>query len=566
MSTTRGQHLVGKVLGGCLLEELLGYGGSGAVFLAQQRTPERKVAVKVFLQRSTMDAQMRKDFYNRFLREAEAASKLDHPNILPIYSYGEQNGLPYIIMPYMPGGTLYDYVVKHGSLSLSEAYGYLDQIASALDYAHEHGCVHCDVKPANILLDGAGHVMLSDFGIARILQPNEATGHLSTKAPAALMGTPHYISPEQALGQPLDGSSDVYSLGVTLFFLLNGHPPFRADNAIALSLLHVHEVQPLLGLERVDVSPSMDCVLHKALAKLPSERFQTAGEFSAAFAQAMVVSEDGDEAHERVEGWGRRNGMDRRLISDSGSQPDLVVSKPIVRIKSVLLRPFVLPRIIVAVALLLMLIVGVAVTAGVITSQVATGFPGVQATAPVGISNGVDALTNRDNWITSSTFFFVGNQYHIQNKSVQDVALALYANHQFGDFHLTVNTSEIHGSQDGADYYGIVFRSAADQSRYYLFEVVAWGGGQYAFLRYDGQWKTLANGSVSSLLTGLGQINIISIEAKGNTFTFSINKIAVGTPVTDPSKSALTSGEIGLYVEERRAEVAFSYLYTSPLQ
>src|SRR5256885_14510224 len=171
MTTTRGQHLIGKVLGSCVIERLLGYGGTSAVFLAQQHTPEQKVAIKVFLPRSHLNAQMQKDYYSRFLLEAEAASRLDHSNILPIYSYGEQDGLPYIIMPYMPGGTLRDYVATHGCLSLSQAQWYLEQIAGALDYAHQtHGYVHCDVKPANILLDSDDSAVLTDFGITYMMQ------------------------------------------------------------------------------------------------------------------------------------------------------------------------------------------------------------------------------------------------------------------------------------------------------------------------------------------------------------------------------------------------------------
>jgi serine/threonine protein kinase len=112
--TLRGQDLIGKIIDACLLEELIGSGGSSAVFLAQQYTPQRKVAIKIFLPRSNMNVQMQRDFYRRFLHEAEAASELDHPHILPIYSYGEQDGFPYIIMPYLPGGTLYDYIIRPG--------------------------------------------------------------------------------------------------------------------------------------------------------------------------------------------------------------------------------------------------------------------------------------------------------------------------------------------------------------------------------------------------------------------------------------------------------------------
>src|SRR5437667_300408 len=147
MSTNRGQHLIGQVIGSYILEKLLGYGGSSAVFLAQNRLTNEKVAVKVFLPRSTMDKHAQKNFYKRFLREAEATSELDHPNILSIYSYGQHNGLPYIVMSYMSGGTLSEYVTRHGPLPLSQAEQYLEQIASALDYAHENGRMHCDITP-----------------------------------------------------------------------------------------------------------------------------------------------------------------------------------------------------------------------------------------------------------------------------------------------------------------------------------------------------------------------------------------------------------------------------------
>jgi len=216
-----------------------------------------------------------------------------------------------------------------------------------------------------------------------------------------------------------------------------------------------------------------------------------------------------------------------------------------------------------AIMLLLVLMLGVTSTAALVRSRIAQNTSHLQATVPAGIGSGIFADSLADNqqaWPVSSTFFFVHGQYHIQNKSSRNVALALYAERSFANLRLTVTMLQVHGLHDASDYYGVVLRSATDQSHYYLFEVSAWNGGQYAFLRYNGQYKTLAVGLAPSLLTRTGQSNAITVEAAGNTFTFFVNGRAVGTPITDSSNSALTSGEIGLYVEEQDAEVAFSHL------
>ena len=575
MAISRGQHLIGKEIGSCVLEKLLGYGGSSAVFLAQPHESEQKVAIKVFLPRSTMTVQMQKDFYIRFLREAEAASELDHPNILPIYSYGEQDGLPYIIMPYMPGGTLREYMASHGCLSLTEALGYLEQIASALDYAHEHGCVHCDVKPANILLNADGNVMLSDFGIAHIMHPatddHQANQHNQhdqppqplVKSAGMLMGTPDYISPEQALGQTLDGRSDVYSLGITLFFLLAGRLPFQADSMIAVALLHVHEPPPALSLLRGDIAPETDHVLQKALAKRPEARYQTAGEFSAAFRQA-VASESIIHTIEQ-----RRSGQHPLQMSGSsnGKRP-LLDAKPVVRIKRAAQRRMNVPRAVTITSTLLFVALGAALLGGFLTSHLTGGSnpPNVHLTVPANAL--VDGLQNSDDWPTGGTFFFAGDAYHIQNRSPHNVALALYANHTYVNFRLTVTLAELHGTADGADYYGIAFRGSPDQSHYYLFEISDWGDGQFQCLRYDGdsRWTTLAGGPSPAPLHTNGKPNTLTIEAQGHTFKFWINNIAVRGSFTDTqSTSTLSSGEVGFSVEEQGTEVAFSHLYIKSL-
>ncbi len=559
MTTTRGQHLIGTVLGACVLERLLGYGGSSAVFLGRQHTPNRKVAVKVFLPRSTMDMQMRRDFYRRFLREAEAASQLNHPNILPIYSYGEQDGLPYIVMPYMSGGTLSEYIEKHGPLSLDEAQWHLEQLASALDYAHEQGCVHCDVKPANILLDGARRIMLADFGIAR-LAPKVPTEEQDTdvKNSESLMGTPDYISPEQALGQTLDGRSDIYSLGIMLFFLLARQLPFRADTTLALALMHIHEAPPSLCMVRADITPALDRVVRKALAKQPEQRFQTAQAFSTAVTQAI------EEA--------RSNTFKEEDVDDPFKQLSTSPLKANVQIKQVPVkgrtRLVTVPRL--ALVAVLLLLLGTAATSAFYFMHRGP-IKVTQTSLATGLSKQSDAdtLTNDDDWPLSSTFFFDKQHqyYHVLNKSDSTVALALYNAHQYTDFHLSVNMMLVRGKHSDTDYYGVVFRASADQSRYYLFEVISSVTGEYVFTRFDGngKWETISSGIVSSLLVGPGKNNTLTIEAKNNTFTFSVNKKPVSAPILDKSSTKISSGEVGLYVEQQDAEVAFSRLYiTSP--
>lgn len=547
MNATRGQHLVGKVLGECVLEQLLGYGGSSAVFLAQHRSPGRKVAIKVFLPRSTLDNQVQKDFYGRFLHEAEAASELEHPNILPIYAYGEEEGLPYIVMPYMPGGTLGQYIAKNGCLSLVETQWYLDQLASALDYAHSHNCVHCDVKPANILLDSDGQVMLTDFGIAHLMQTDPISGNFVARANGMLLGTPDYISPEQALGRPLDGRSDIYSLGVLAFFLITGAVPFKAGSTIATALLHVYEPPPPLSQFRLDIPPEVDRVIQKALAKKPEERFQTAREFCAAFAGAV----NDISAPTEVKNTARQARKLRRSLPPVSVQPARQPGAPRVRVLRLLVASI--------------LLVVITVAAAYATTALTSHFTNVHTTATPTRSNPLqDVLADASNWPVGNNSFFVKQQYHIQNNFPQFVALALYANHQYSGLHLSVATSEIHGSHHTTDFYGVVFRSTPDQSNYYVFEVVAWGGGQYLFLRYNGHWSTISSGPAPSLLTASSASNTLTVDATGNIYSFGVNGVTVASGITDPEAKPLTSGEVGLYVEDQGSEVVFSHLYITP--
>ena len=559
MSTTRGHHLIGQVIGSYILEKLLGYGGSSAVFLAQNQLTHEKAAVKIFLPRSTMDKQGQKNFYRRFLREAEATSELDHPNILSIFSYGQHNGLPYIVMPYMSGGTLSEYVNGYGPLPLIQAQQYLEQIASALDYAHENRRVHCDVKPANILLETEEHVVLSDFGIVQLIQPNGQNVEPSIKSPDTLMGTPDYISPEQALGEPLDGRSDIYSLAVALFFLLAGRLPFQADSSITMALMHVHDTPPPLSTFCPDITPQIDRVIAKALSKWPEDRYQTAGMFSTAFAEAVANADNyvltESEARMKAIASSRR-AKETKAPSKLTAQgnPSWKNSNKVWRIS--------LPLI-----LLLAIIIGS--TLSVYFENKISNTNQEAKSPPVSspISSPTDFLADSTKWQLEPNYFFRERQYHIQSKQPTDFSMALYdfGNTQFTNFRITVTTSEIRGVHNNGDYYGIVLRSSADLKHYYLFEITPSEGGQYEFWRSDTQTPSLTFGIAHSILSDLNQKNVITIDVKNNTFTFFVNDKQLGKPITDTSKHPLLSGAIGVSVEGANTEVAFSQLHIDRL-
>ncbi len=559
MSTTRGQHLIGQVIGSYLLERLLGYGGSSAVYLAQNRLTSEKVAIKVFLPRSTLDKQAQKSFYHRFLREAEATSELDHPNILSIYSYGQHNGLPYIVMPYMSGGTLSEYVTRHGPLPFSLGVYYLEQIASALDYAHENGRVHCDVKPHNILIESEDHIVLSDFGIVQFIEPNRHHVEQAAKSPDTLMGTPDYISPEQAKGEPVDGRSDVYSLAVTLFFLLAGRPPFQADSSLTMALMHAYEPPPPLSEFRDDSTPQVDSVIEKALAKEPENRYQTAGIFSTAFAEAVANIEYyvPTESEARLQA----------IAASQGSKKAHAPLKSSSYIGSSSKRPANLWKFAVPVILVFAVIIG-----SILSIFFANKFTTNHGSTHTASTTQIDYLADTDAWLAGTKmYYFKNGQYYINNTS-SGVVTSFYIaeNNRFSNFRLTVTTTEVSGTFDSADFYGIIFRSATRQNRYYLFEInTCCDGGLYYLYYYDGQskqkpgWTTVADGAIDdSTSSTFGKTNTITVVAKGSTFQFLVNGKSVGKPITDHSGDAfLSGGEIGLGVEERGTEVAFSHLY-----
>src|SRR6266852_5231914 len=277
----------GKILGTCTLERLVGQGGMGAVYLARQSRPSRYVAVKVLLPRIRMSSAVYQAFLARFQREADLIARLEHMNIMPIYEYGEQDGITYLVMPYLPGGNLRDVLAKHGALSLHVTLSYIGQAASALDYAHAHGVIHRDIKPSNFLLHPDGRLILADFGIARMMNDESSTIGATLTSTGMLLGTPEYMAPEMARGETIDARADIYELGIVLFQMLSGHVPFKGNTPLAVVVKQLEELLPPLSLLNPAIPSTVDKAVQKATAKRREDRYRSAGELAQALRLAI---------------------------------------------------------------------------------------------------------------------------------------------------------------------------------------------------------------------------------------------------------------------------------------
>ncbi len=291
-------NLTGQTLGTCTLEQLVGQGGMGTVYLARQARPSRNVAVKVLQPNMSVGSEVHQEFLVRFRREADVIARLDHVNIMPIYEYGEQANLAYLVMPYLSGGSLRDVLNKRGTLTLNEAMTYIDQAASALDYAHAQGVVHRDLKPANFLLAGDGRLVLADFGIARIMEESAAGAGLT--GTGTILGTPEYMAPEMARGEPIDYRVDIYELGVVLFQMLSGRLPFSGSTPLVVVARHIQEPLPLLSRENPLISPAVDAVIQKATAKYPNDRYTSTREMAQALRNAARADASAATTYERA--------------------------------------------------------------------------------------------------------------------------------------------------------------------------------------------------------------------------------------------------------------------------
>jgi serine/threonine-protein kinase len=276
----------GRLLGGRYqVGELLGYGGMAEVHRGRDLRLGRDVAIKTLRTDLARDA----TFQLRFRREAQNAAALNHPAIVAVYDTGEERGqhgeeLPYIIMEFVNGHTLKEVLSIEGRLTPRRAMELTADVCAALEFSHRHGIIHRDIKPGNVMLNQAGQVKVMDFGIARAL----ASGASTMTQTSAVIGTAQYLSPEQARGEAVDARSDVYATGCVLFELLCGHPPFVGDNPVSVAYQHVKEDPRPPSTSNRDVTPDIDAIALKALAKNPLNRYQSAGEMRGDLMRALA--------------------------------------------------------------------------------------------------------------------------------------------------------------------------------------------------------------------------------------------------------------------------------------
>ncbi|MBK9925588.1 MAG: serine/threonine protein kinase [Anaerolineales bacterium] len=261
------------------IKKELGRGGMATVYHAFDTSFNREVAIKILPREFLHNPQ----FLDRFQREVKTIAQLEHPAIVPVYDVGEHDGIPYFVMRYMPGGSLSD-MIKKGRFSPEDTARIVERLASALSYAHRKGVIHRDLKPDNILFNEDAYPFISDFGIAKI---SESQTNLTG---SGIIGTPAYMSPEQATGDALDHRSDVYGLGVIVYQMLTGQQPYNADTPMGVAIKHVTDPVPDIRLIASDLSEELADVMKKVLAKNRDERYSSAVEFARALNQVVFGS------------------------------------------------------------------------------------------------------------------------------------------------------------------------------------------------------------------------------------------------------------------------------------
>ncbi|HTI14717.1 MAG TPA: protein kinase [Dictyobacter sp.] len=587
--------LEGSKLGRYELRFRVARGGMSEVYLGYDRRVRRYVAVKVLYGSD-------EPFVRRFEREALAIGTLTHDHILPLYDFGEQRPWYYLIMPFVEGGTLRDYIAKREQLTLEEAGSFLEQIASALQHAHDHGVLHRDVKPSNILLRLDGHAYLADFGLAKAKLEAEYRTHSG-----AMVGTPEYMAPEQSNGQN-DHRSDIYSLGIILFQMLTGRVPFTADSPVGVTLKHLQTPPPLPTQFNSDIPAPIEEIILKALSKAPEDRYQEANTFALAYKKALFYERKRDLEEDLLAI--TTTEKNETATSDQKAEATIAaIEKITTKLDLPSTKPQLFPlegetpiisyashinpphkcigtrQIVLLMGLLLALVtlslglfwhnsnsrrtVPIVAQHHHITTHnrplwatateserikiqsTLAAQARVRATSGVSTALGSGPILYYDNmeqkgggWIDDGfQCYFSSQGYHVTTNAAHAVAWC-YTNQQaFTTGAITVQAQLLHG-----DFYGLIFHLNPSSKTFYVFEINS--TGQYRLQRANGNdpdyWLTLIDWTYANIIdSGYNHTQTVLVVLTNNYFRFYINRQLVASMIND---SLYKTGLIGLLV------------------
>jgi len=590
------------------IQSEIGRGGMAAVYLAHDPNFRRNVAVKLV----SSNFQENNVFRERFEREAQLIARIEHPAIVPVYDYGEQDHQPYLVMRYMPGGSLAG-KIKDGVLTFRNATQIISQIAPALDAVHAQGIVHRDLKPGNILFDGFGNPAISDFGIAYF---SAATTDLTG---SAIIGTPSYMSPEQVRGEAsVDGRSDIYALGVILFEMLAGRGPFQAATALSIALKHLTDPIPSIRSFRPDLPVEVELVLSKALAKDRELRYPRASELALelrALADTFQGSETPASSLARTpnnEGIATEVDLDEESGSafPVPSVPNSEASQPVSearpdRSRELFTGKAVRPgtiggtsasetpakttipsgrrRRILLIAGLGLILVIVCGSLGVFGTLAGLLLPGLfppatqtvppaptstqASTAQVVVPFADDFTNSQSGWPTrqneSGSISYQPDGYHILVTRTGD---ALWASTLRQDQDLSIHVDATPVTEGDLSYYGLVCRIQEDQSFYYF---VVRSNGEYTIGKHqnDSFPSFFSDGWRRSDAIHPGtQTNQLRADCMGSTLRFYVNDVLLGE-ATDPNFVSGLNGLIVAALDPQGFEVVFNnFQITAPSQ
>jgi serine/threonine-protein kinase len=579
--------MTGKTIARYEIQSEIGRGGMAAVYLAYDPNFRRNVAIKLV----SVSLQENPVFRERFEREAHLIAKIEHPAIVPVYDFGEQDNQLYLVMRYMPGGSLAN-KIKEGRLTLEHATQIISQIAPALDAVHAQGIVHRDLKPANILLDNFGNAAISDFGIAHF---TAATTDLTG---SAIIGTPSYMSPEQVRGDDsLDGRSDIYALGVILFEMLTSRGPFHAPTPMSVALKHITEPVPSIRSIRPDLPMELEHIISKAMAKDRERRYASAAELVHELRAIPDLSQGSGSPAPASGRLTRREELLTEVDVDEGSQPvSLPSDSPPIKVDPTVSPerddrrsvPGSHPRgpsrgmlQIAAVAVVGLVILFTCGSAGLFGTWASLGLPGLfpgpepsQTAAPtlMPITPTAEIVLFRDDfsdpdsgWPTlrneQGGYAYRADGYHI---FVDEREAVFWAKTNREDGNASISVDAKPAAEGRNSYFGLLCRFRDDRNFYYF---VVRANGDYTIGKYkNAQFQSLFSEGwrQNEAVKEGNQTNRLKADCVGNTLRFYANNVLLD----EANDTDFDSGPSGILVgalDPQGFEVIFNnFLITKP--